>query len=118
LTSKKRIHHAKENEISAMIDPYTNCFSLVLSFKPNLALTLMRELARRGKVVFESLKATLESLMMCSNLEALTTGGGAFSVRDFSAGVLNKFAEIEREAHFLLTLFRKCGLVVFVLWKG
>lgn len=69
-------------------------------------------------MVFESLKATLESLMMCSNLEALTTGCGAFSVREFSAGVLNKFAEIEREAHFVLTLFRKCGLVVFVLWKG
>jgi hypothetical protein len=56
-----------------MINPYTDCFSLVLSFKPILALTLMRELGRRGKVVLESLKATLESLMMCSNLEALTT---------------------------------------------
>jgi hypothetical protein len=118
LTSKKRIHDPKENEISAMIDPYTNCFSLVLSFKPNLALTLMRELGRTGKVVLESLKATLESLMMCSNLEALPTWCGAFSVRDFSVVVLNKFAEIEREAHFVLTLFRKCGLVVFVLWKA
>jgi hypothetical protein len=36
------------------------------------------------------------------------------SVQEFS----NKIAEIEREAHFVLTLFRKCGLVVFVVWKG
>lgn len=82
LTSKKRIHEAKENVISAMIDPYTNCFSLVLSFKPNLALALMRELGRKGEMVLESLKATLESLMICSNLEALTTWWWCF----FSTG--------------------------------